>query len=353
MVSFCDHIEYLIGRHDCVVVPGFGAFVAQYQPARIDSVAMTIVPPSRSLAFNPSISHNDGLLVTSVMRREAMTYDNASQAVGREVEAMRHQLDNDGEVPVGRLGMMRRNDAGTPVFVPSQSGDVAGCYYGLQPVKAVPLIHEAREEAVAAAVTERKRDVIYLPISRNIFKIAASIALILGLGFALSTPVIVDRDADSYASIASVPARGHQVTLKERNDAELFIAIPGEAAGAVAIKRSVGSVLPENTGVEVAVAPAAVKAPEVKKDVATTENNRVAETLRMVEGDSYCLVVASHATLEQAQRQIGSRDDMRILQSGGRYRVYVATGRTSAQAKEPMSDPDFAARYPGAWVCRR
>ncbi|MCM1517499.1 MAG: hypothetical protein NC117_02520 [Pseudoflavonifractor sp.] len=371
MVSICDHIEYLIGCHDCVVVPGLGAFVAQYQSARVDTVAMAVVPPSRSVAFNPSINHNDGLLVTSVMRRESVTYDKAEQVVTREVEAMRHQLEADGEVSVGRLGLMRRNVAGSPIFVPSALDYVSGRYYGLQPVKAVPVIREVREAAVAAAVTERRHDVIYLPISRNIFKIAASVALILGLGFTLSTPVIVDRSADSYASIASMPEHGMtQTKIKERRDAELFISIPGESTtetdtampfAAVDMSEPSGAqvVGDATVAVEARVKDAAGAMEAHVKDTAIARNNRADENnpdagmLRIEEGDPYCLVVASHATLDQARRQIGSRSDMRILQSGGRYRVYVATGRTSAQAKEPMADPDFAARYPGAWVCRR
>ena len=30
MISMIEHIEYLMLSNDCVVVPGFGAFIAQY-----------------------------------------------------------------------------------------------------------------------------------------------------------------------------------------------------------------------------------------------------------------------------------------------------------------------------------
>jgi hypothetical protein len=62
MYSITRHIEYLVSRHDCVVVPGWGAFIAQYEPARIDAESGLIVPPSRAISFNQSVMHNDGLL---------------------------------------------------------------------------------------------------------------------------------------------------------------------------------------------------------------------------------------------------------------------------------------------------
>lgn len=342
MVSFCDHIEYLIGRHDCVVVPGWGAFVAQCRPARVDAGSATVYPPGRIIGFNPAISHNDGLLVTSVMRREGATYDNALRQIDEEVRAMRCQLDADGEVAVGRLGLMRRNGDSTPTFIPADTDALSGRFFGLAPVKAVPLLQAAREEAAVDAA-EKGSDVIYLPISRNIFKIAASIALILGLGFALSTPVIVNREADNYASIASVPTVTSAIEVRQRADAELFISIPEDDATSMASVAPVAQATPDIAGV----------AKPRTEAVSVTAQEPKAAAIRLDDSDPYCLVVASHATMEQARKQVDGRSDLHILESGGRYRVYVATGRTTAQAKSPMGDPAFAARYPGAWVCKR
>ena len=37
MISMIEHIEYLMLSHDCVVVPGFGAFIAQHNESIIPS----------------------------------------------------------------------------------------------------------------------------------------------------------------------------------------------------------------------------------------------------------------------------------------------------------------------------
>ena len=38
------HIEYLLLRHDCVVVPGFGAFINARSEARVDSESGQVYP---------------------------------------------------------------------------------------------------------------------------------------------------------------------------------------------------------------------------------------------------------------------------------------------------------------------
>ena len=59
-------IEKLIGdlllRHNCVVVPSFGGFVAKQVSAVIDYKTGVMHPPKKSLLFNKQLINNDGLL---------------------------------------------------------------------------------------------------------------------------------------------------------------------------------------------------------------------------------------------------------------------------------------------------
>lgn len=103
MISIIEHIEYLVLRHDCVVVPGLGALIAPYS-ASIDSELECIFPPRRSITFNAELVHNDGLLVSSVARRHRLTYDQAAQIVTDCVNAMHYQLQQEGETGLGHLG---------------------------------------------------------------------------------------------------------------------------------------------------------------------------------------------------------------------------------------------------------
>ena len=68
MFSITEHIEYLMTRHDCVAIPGWGAFIANYNIARYDEEREVMEHPCRTLGFNAGVDHNDGLLVNSIMR---------------------------------------------------------------------------------------------------------------------------------------------------------------------------------------------------------------------------------------------------------------------------------------------
>ena len=72
MISIVQHIEYLMMYNDCVVVPGWGALIANYAPSQLQGD--TMLKPRRSIGFNPSITHNDGLLATSIARRHGISY---------------------------------------------------------------------------------------------------------------------------------------------------------------------------------------------------------------------------------------------------------------------------------------
>ena len=319
MISINEHIEYLIGRHDCVVVPGWGAFIAQYQSAQIDETNGVMLPPMRTIGFNGDISHNDGLIATSVMRREKVSYEVAVKMVADEVDVMKHQLDVDGEVPVGKVGVFSKSENDTVVFDPFVSN--LG-YAGL------PMLNI---EARRVEEFEEKSDVVYIPVSRNFFKLAASIILLIGLGLTLSTPLIVDEAQVNYASISTPKVVAPEVVAPQIEepaiDSELFIAMPdvNEAMAVV-----------DTTMTTMAIGDAMME-------------------MRCSETDAYCLIVASLATRELAEEYVAERGDaaMHILECDGKYRIYVATGATATQALKPMQSVAFAEKYPAAWVCRR
>lgn len=327
-----EHIEYLIARHDCVVVPGWGAFVAQYKAAAIDAEKGIILPPMRSIGFNNAVNHNDALLASSIMRRQKIGYEAASQIIECEVDAMRHQLDMDKELSIGRIGLFSKGIDNKVTFEPYHSNLTSFGTLGL-PTVSLPVSRQKVNDENGN--TEKNSDVIYVPVSRNILKIAASLLLLLVLGFTLSTPIVLDQESD-FASISpqkvtvADPLTPGIVSEPDAN-AELFIAIPCTEESLTVVDT-----------VSAAATPIA----------AITD---ISNQLRCIDNDPYCLIVASLASRDLAEEYILEHRDasMHILEAGGKYRIYVATGATSAQAMAPTHNIDFAKKYPAAWVCRR
>ena len=79
MSDIALHIGYLMSEHDCVIVPGWGAFIAQYTSAFSFYDSGLYKKPKRFVAFNSSINHSDGLLQNSLMRREGISYEAANR----------------------------------------------------------------------------------------------------------------------------------------------------------------------------------------------------------------------------------------------------------------------------------
>lgn len=201
MFSIIDHIEYLITCHDCVVVPGWGAFIANYDASSYDAQAGVMSRPRRSIGFNANVSHNDGLLAQSLMRREGMAYNAALRFIADSVTTFRQQLSMDSEVSMGRLGYFRRNDGRFIEFVPFYHANGSDQFYGLGDLDIKDVATLERDAAVVeetAAIVPRERNLF----TRRAVRTAASVAVLLGLGVILSTPMIVDREQQSMASMA-------------------------------------------------------------------------------------------------------------------------------------------------------
>ena len=74
-----SHISYLLHEHDCVILPAFGGFVANYHSAKIDPVINLMHPPKKYIVFNKSLQNNDGLLVNDVAACEGISFKKAQK----------------------------------------------------------------------------------------------------------------------------------------------------------------------------------------------------------------------------------------------------------------------------------
>ena len=184
-----------------MVVPGWGAFIANYDASNYDAQASVMSRPRRAIGFNANVSHNDGLLAQSLMRREGMAYNAALRCIADSVTTFRQQLSMDSEVSMGRLGYFRRNDGRFIEFVPFYHANGSDQFYGLGDLDIKDVATLERDAAVVeetAAIVPRERNLF----TRRAVRTAASVAVLLGLGVILSTPMIVDREQQSMASMA-------------------------------------------------------------------------------------------------------------------------------------------------------
>ena len=203
MLAIIRHIEYLLRHNDCVVLPNFGAFIVHKENAVLTD-AGTIIPPLKQIAFNGAITHNDGMLATSLMRKNQISYDKAISVITEEVSALKAQLLEFGEMDFGSLGRFKEEDS-VVTFEPSPLNNFFGDYYGLTMLNlTTPLQEEQSADEVEQKTEPKRSDIIYIPINKNIFRVVATVAILIVLSFVLSTPIVVENNPDTAAIVPTV-----------------------------------------------------------------------------------------------------------------------------------------------------
>lgn len=107
-------IETLIGnlllRHNCVIVPNFGGFVAKQIAAKIDFKAGKMSPPRKSLLFNKQLINNDGLLISELAQSNDIGFDIAAKAVSEKVATWNALLKSGSRIELDRVGFLFLDD---------------------------------------------------------------------------------------------------------------------------------------------------------------------------------------------------------------------------------------------------
>lgn len=155
MIELHSHIEILLLSNDCVIVPGFGGFMAHHVDARFDEADHMFLPPYRTIGFNPSLTLNDSLLAQSYVEAYDLSYPEALRRIEEEVEALRRQLDTDGYYELNGIGTIKQNIDGNYEFEPFEAGILSPEYYGLSGFQMEPLA--VAHHRVASVVPVQKQ----------------------------------------------------------------------------------------------------------------------------------------------------------------------------------------------------
>ncbi len=120
MATIEKHISDLLHLHDCVIVPGLGGLVANYSTATVVEERHLFVPPSKKIGFNRSLSHNDGLLVNHLCRREVIEYSEAMDRIHDFVSGIVKTIDRNEVFVIEGMGDLRKDALGNILFSPQQ-----------------------------------------------------------------------------------------------------------------------------------------------------------------------------------------------------------------------------------------
>lgn len=106
MITFEEIIGNLLLRHNCVVIPTFGGFVAKQISAQIDYQSGVMLPPKKSLLFNRQLINNDGLLISEYAKENHVSYAESEIQVKGLIQQWNSSLKEGNRVTIDRVGFL-------------------------------------------------------------------------------------------------------------------------------------------------------------------------------------------------------------------------------------------------------
>jgi nucleoid DNA-binding protein len=342
-VDITAFIRELLFGHDCVIIPGFGAFIGNYNPAWIEKKSGTFHPPVKQISYNRNLIHNDGLLVGRIAGFSGMNYSEAKVIVDEFAGDTRRKLESGEKVVFDHIGSFVNNQEGNVQFEPDRSANYHLDSYGMESFQMMPLErYDLRARVVKPLQKNPQREA-------HIRKILWRAAVIVPL---LSVLVIVPLKTDLFRSKIESSSMNPLVSAEfEQNRMAIekgagTIKAENQNAGAGDVSEETAN----NEITEVPVADAGPEAVAVSPVVAEPAKPAVAKT------GGYYLITGSFQSENNAVKQVdmlkeeGFSPEI-VLAPNGFYRVCAMTCRDLGTAKTKKDS--ISAKFPEAWISRK
>ena len=370
MVELAKHIEILLLNNDCVIVPGFGGFMAHHVDSVYDVEEKLFLPPSRTLGFNPQLHINDSLLVQSYVEAYDISYPDAVKRIEAEVSEMRQTINNHGFFELPDIGVIQTNDEGNLEFEPCAAGILTPELYALssfefnalskipekqedtnptvgvaaqeaqkpveeEPVKTVVVELQQEQQEVENEYEDYEDDVVTIKVS-TLKKIAAVAVVLLVVVFAI------------------LPFGGYNYfdgLQKGSIDTGLLTKVMPKAQ----------TTTPEELGAIKVINGAAVRIDRTEaenKVVADAANQKASETVCQVEESkpTFVIVLASRVTKTNAERYVSSLikkgvKDARVIAASNGSKVICGKYSSESEAMDGVHElREMSSEFKDAWV---
>jgi nucleoid DNA-binding protein len=181
-MTIATYISDLLYRYECVILPGFGAFLSQKVSAEFNEKQQNFYPPKKQLSFNSQLKKNDGLLANYIAEVENLGYRQAVYKIEEYVQQLQFQLENDKNYTIKNIGTFEVSGEGKLQFEPLTTTNFLADSFGLSSIPALSVSREALKKQVEDL--EEKAPILFTPERRSktpYLKYAAIGLLALGL----------------------------------------------------------------------------------------------------------------------------------------------------------------------------
>lgn len=367
MIELAKHIEVLLLENDCVIVPGFGGFIAHNRPAMYKEEDNEFYPPTRTIGFNPQLVMNDGLLAQSYMKTYSTDFPDATRKIEETVIQLKEQLYENGQFELNGVGTLYYNIKGRYEFEPLKDAFFTPNLYGLERFSLPLLSKEVQPQQPAPTVKtiqmSSRKEKKHIPLRSWARNAVATVAAVL-LFFVLSIPV-----ENTYIDEASYASLGSTAMFDAIRNQSVATTLSGEGQQnqqekKKRIRNNINTLKPvtvKTEKVKPVAQPAAEVAPAQKNPTSQAQVQEKEVTPKekpasqpAVQKGSY-IIIASLATKADADEQVkkyreNGYKDVQILESNGRYRIALHEGTSSSEAYQEVNQLRKNEQFKNAWV---
>ncbi len=360
MIELAQHIETLLLENDCVIVPGFGGFVAHYSPATRIKEENIFLPPTRTIGFNPQLKLNDGVLVQSYMSAYDTSFADASRIVEKEVNEFIGLLHEEGKAHLDNIGEIHYNVYGNYEFIPYDSKITTPSLYGLDFFEMQELsVLQQKEKVWVPTHLEKEKKTFEISINRAYLRNAAAMIAAIVLFFAFSTPVEnTDVQKNNYAQL--LPSELFE-QIEKQSVAVTPVYVKSEAmqqAKKLSASSTKASSTKKHTADKVKTSkPIAVKEVKVAKQgtSATTAATAPAVKSQKSVNHPFHIIVAGGISLKDAEAiatQLKSKGfaNAKALNIDGKVRVSISSFDNRNEATKQLLELRKNETYKNAWL---
>lgn len=361
MIELAQHIETLLLENDCVIVPGFGGFVAHYSPATRIKEENIFLPPTRTIGFNPQLKLNDGVLVQSYMSAYDTSFADASRIVEKEVNEFIGLLHEEGKAHLDNIGEIHYNVYGNYEFIPYDSKITTPSLYGLDFFEMQELsVLQQKEKVWVPTHQEKEKKTFEISINRAYLRNAAAMIAAIVLFFAFSTPVEnTDVQKNNYAQL--LPSELFE-QIEKQSVAVTPVYVKSEAMQQAKKPSATASTKTSSTKKHTAdkvktSKPIAVREVKVTKQgtSATTAATAPAVKSQKSANHPFHIIVAGGISLKDAEAiatQLKSKGfaNAKALNMDGKVRVSISSFDNRNEATKQLLELRKNETYKNAWL---
>ncbi len=151
-----DLIAELLFKHNCVILPEFGGFVAQKYSSNFSKGNNVLFPQAKHILFNKNLIHNDGLLISALMHKNNIQNDDATRLIKDYVDYIQSLLSIKKRFELNNIGLLYFDSENILRFEAKSDVNFLLESFGFEPVVANELQIEVKKQEPIKQFEDRK-----------------------------------------------------------------------------------------------------------------------------------------------------------------------------------------------------